>query len=164
MAKITSIFSLLLLLCFACAAMGGEIGEIELDDGSVISGEVISFKNGVYKLKSDSLGDIEIDESKIREIRLKPDGSDPGRHESQSRSRHQGDIQALQRRMMSDQDIMTVLLSLQNDPDFQAILQDPEIIHAVTFGDINALISNPKFMKLLKDPRVQAIKREIGEP
>lgn len=55
--------------------------------------------------------------------------------------------------------IMNMVLSLQNDPDFQEILKDPAIINAVNSGDTNTLISNPKFMKLLTNPKFQKIKK-----
>ena len=56
-----------------------------------------------------------------------------------------------------------MILSLQNDPDVQTILQDPEIMKAINSGDINALLSNPKFMKLLENPTIQDIRRKVTE-
>ena len=65
--------------------------------------------------------------------------------------------------MINDKEIMNAILSLLNDPDFQKILQDPVIMNAVNSGDIDTLISNPKFMKLLGNPKIQEIKREVIE-
>ncbi len=65
--------------------------------------------------------------------------------------------------MMSDEEIVNMILSLQNDPDIQGVLQDPEIMKAVNSGDINALLSNPKFMKLLENPTIQDIRKKVTE-
>ncbi len=69
-----------------------------------------------------------------------------------------GEIQALQQQMMSDQEIMNMIQSLQNDPDFQQVLQDPEIMKAVSGGDMATLMANPKFMRILDNKTV----RDIG--
>ena len=40
-----------------------------LNDGSVICGEINSYNGGIYTLKSNALGTVKIEESKIRAIR-----------------------------------------------------------------------------------------------
>ncbi|UCB49313.1 MAG: hypothetical protein JSW56_19790 [Deltaproteobacteria bacterium] len=143
---------LFLLGFFLGSAHAGEIKEFELKDGSVIYGEIVSFSGGTFTLRSKSFGTVEIDESKIRAIRSRvPVGG-------------KGDqIQQLQQRIMSDEEVVQMILSLQNDPDVQKILQDPEIMKAVNSGDINALLSNPKFMKLLENPTIQDIRKKVTE-
>jgi hypothetical protein len=46
---------------------------------------------------------------------------------------------------------------------FKEILEDPEIMQGVSSGDIPNLMSNPKFIKLLDNPKVQEIRRRIQE-
>ncbi|MGD8983859.1 MAG: hypothetical protein PVI53_07515 [Desulfobacteraceae bacterium] len=133
-------------------ALAGEIKEIELKDGSVIYGEIVSLSGGVFTLRSKGLGTVKIEESEIRAIRS---GAREGGKQDQ--------IQQLQQRMMSDEEVVQMILSLQNDPDVQKILQDPEIMKAVNSGDINALLSNPKFMKLLENPTIQDIREKVTE-
>ncbi len=69
-----------------------------------------------------------------------------------------GETQALQRQMMGNQEIMNLILSLQDDPDVQKVLQDPEVMKAVSDGDINFLMANPGFMRLMDKKAV----RDIG--
>ena len=134
------------------SALAGEIKEIELKDGSVVYGEIVSFSGGVFTLKSKGLGTVKIEESKIRAIR------------SGARERGKQDqIQQLQKRMMSDKEVVEMILSLQNDPDVQKILQDPEIMKAVNSGDMDALLSNPKFMKLLENPTIHEIREKVTD-
>jgi hypothetical protein len=147
------IIALLFLLVVSIGnALGGEIKEIQLKDGSVIYGEIVSFSGGVFTLKSKDLGTVRIEESKIRTIRS---GAPGGGKQDQ--------IQQLQQKMISDEEVVQMILSLQNDPDVQKILQDPEIMKAVNAGDINALLSNPKFMKLLENPAIHEIREKVTD-
>jgi hypothetical protein len=140
------------LVFFLGSARAGEIKEFELKDGSVIYGEIVSFSGGTFTVRSKSFGTVEIDESKIRAIRSKvPVG------------RKRDQIQQLQQKMVSDEEVVQMILSLQNDPDVQNILKDPEIMKAVNAGDINALLSSPKFMKLLENPTIQDIRKKVTE-
>jgi hypothetical protein len=140
----------LVLLIFAQNAAAGGTQVIELTDGSAITGEVLSLANGVYTIKSDSLGTVKLEASKIRAIRARSSGTNAVSPD---------EVKALTEKMVGDSDIMARILSLQNDPDFKKVLEDPAITKAVREGDISALTSNPQFMKLLNNATV----KEIGE-
>jgi len=142
----------LLLAVSLPSAFAGEVREIELTDGSTITGEVLSLSNGVYTVKSDSLGTIKIEETKIRAIRARTAPGNAGTA---------GEITSLQQKMMSDQEVMGLIQALQNDPEFRKILEDPEILKAVNAGDVSALMANPRFMKLLNNSTVQEIQKKV---
>jgi hypothetical protein len=133
-------------------AFAGETKTFDLLDGSIITGEIISYNDGTFTLKSETLGTIRIDEAKIRAIHSGENGGISG-----------DEVLAIQEKMMGNEEIIAMILSLQNDPEFQLILQDPEIMGAVRSGDINALLSNQNFLKLLENPTIQDIGKIIEE-
>ncbi len=158
--KIFLTFLFILQAFLAGAVFAGETKEVALKDGSVITGELVSFSGGVYTIKSESLGTIKIDDSRVLSIQAKGSGGEYG-SERENAAKSQSDT--LQQKMMNDEQIMGIILSLQQDPEFMEILQDPSIMNAVNSGDISALTSNPKFMKLLNNSKVRDITRKVGE-
>jgi hypothetical protein len=128
-------------------------------DGSTITGEVESLKSGVYTIKSESLGTIRIEDSKIRAIRTK--SSVPaGRVVSGSSGTAEG-VKDLQSKMTGDKEIMVLIQSLQNDPDFNKILEDPEIMKALQEGNFTALAADFRIKKLLNNPTVKEIEKKV---
>ncbi len=156
------ILSWFLLLSLSClTASAGEVREIELTDGSTISGEVLSLSNGIYTIKSDSLGTLRIEETKIRAIRAKLPPTSNGAVPAGGATAPTGEMKSLQEKMLSDKEIMGLIQSLRDDPDFKKILEDPEIMKAVNEGDIAALSANPRFMKLLNNATVKEIEKKV---
>jgi len=68
-------------------------------------------------------------------------------------------VQGLQERLLNDPGIMALIMDLQNDPEMQALLSDPKVLEAIQGGDIEAVMKDPRFLKLLDNPSV----KEIGE-
>jgi len=144
-----SIYVCILLLAGLIAGdvSGGEIKQVNLNDGSIIHGEIMSLSDGLYTLKSVSLGTIKIEESKVQSIT-------PLKNIKK-------EIQTFEQKIMNDAELLNIVLPLQDDPDFQKALEDPSIIEAVEAGDMNALLSNPKFIKLLNNATILNIRDKI---
>jgi hypothetical protein len=138
----------------AVTSSAAQIKEIELTDGSIITGEVLSLSSGVYTIRTVSLGVLKIDDAKVRAIR--PQGTPSSQQSGQT-----GDVKSLQDKMMSDRDVMGMIQSLKDDPQFTKILEDPEIMNAVQSGDTAALMANPKFLQLLNNPTVRDIQQKV---
>jgi hypothetical protein len=68
----------------------------------------------------------------------------------------------LKTRMMTDDGIMAIIGSLQNDPQMQDILSDPAVMKAVQSGDTGVLMNNPAFLKLLDNPKIREIGRRMS--
>jgi len=150
------LYGVLILACLSGPAFAGETRHIDLNDGSTITGEVLSLNNGIYTIKSPSLGTMKIEESRIRAIRsgsASPAAAGAGASPE--------DRAALQEKMLRDKDVLNMIQSLQNDPDFQKIMENPEIMKAVQAGDIATLQANPEFMKLLNNATVRDIQKKV---
>ncbi len=153
--RLTLFVLLALLVTSAVSSIAGEVRVIELTDGSIVTGEVQSLSNGVYTIKSDTLGTITISESKVRSIRQAGASGTAGGQDVAAQT------QAIQQRMLSDKEVMSLISSLQNDPEFKKVLDDPAIMKAVQAGDVSSLMANQQFLKLLQNPTVQDIEKKM---
>ena len=145
---------LCLLVTLPVVAAGARV--VELNDGSTISGRIVSLHNGIYTIESNSLGRLQLDATEIRAIRT------PG-HSGGERGGMAGGVElgTLQNTMVGNPTVMAQIMALQNDPQIRQVLADPEIARAVQSGDLNALSQNPKFLELLQNSRIQAIQGEM---
>jgi hypothetical protein len=150
----TFLLSLLMTGLLASGSTPAEIKDVELIDGSVITGEVLSLSNGVYTIRTGSLGTLTIDDTKVRAIRPQS---------SSSPSPRASDVKTLQDKMLSNAEVMGLITSLKDDPQFKKALEDPEILNAVSSGDIASLMANPKFLELLHNPTVQDIQHKVAK-
>lgn len=152
---------------FPGAAFSASSNRIELTDGTVIVGKIISLSNGVYKVKTGSLGIISISESSVESIR-KEGGARPRteRNNASSRQsarsqRQSSDFQSqrrnIQNRLMNDPGAMERIQSLQNDSSMQKILNDPKLMKAINQGDLETLSRNPDIRALMNNPTVRGI-------
>jgi hypothetical protein len=153
----TFLLSLLMTGVLAAGSAAAEIKEIELIDGSIITGEVLSLSSGVYTIRTGSLGTLKIDDAKVRAIRPQVSSS------SSPQAGQAGEVKALQDKMLSDREIMGKIELLKDDPQFMKALEDPEILNAVKSGDIASLMANPRFLQLLQNPTVQDIQQKVAK-
>lgn len=143
----------IVVLGLSFCVFSAEYREIVLKDGSVISGEVLSFDGSNYKIKSRSLGAVDIGNEEIKVIRS---ASQPSSVDNRA-TISQHDISSLQKQLLSDQDIMTLINSLQNDPQVQEILADPQLMQVISSGDIQTLMNNPNFKEFMNTPTIKQI-------
>ncbi len=157
--KHTALLILLALFLITHNAANAEgLVVIDLVDGTTISGKLVSFDNGVYTINSTTLGTLKIKETTVISIRSKTSVA-----ETPPDISTQNEIQSLQQRMVADQEIMKIITSLLQDPDFQEILQDETLMKAISSGDLNTLKSNPKLQKLLNKSTVKQIKESFEQ-
>lgn len=136
------------LLGFAAAALASQT--IELKDGSRIEGEIQGIENGVYTVLSPSVGTLHVAQSNIVRI-VYSDVSNAASSSGKTSAPHDAltsDIQQLQARLAQDPAAMQSIMSLQSDPQIQAILSDPAIVKAIQEGDYVSLLGNAKIQAL----------------
>jgi len=73
------------------------------------------------------------------------------------------EVQSLSQSMQNDQEIMNMITSLKNDPDFIKALDDPQLMKEINNTDIEALKNNPKFLKLMDNQTVKRIQEKVTE-
>jgi hypothetical protein len=72
-----------------------------------------------------------------------------------------GQLPRIQERLINDEAVFQKVQALQDDPDIQAVLSDSALMEALRAGNLAAVISNPKFMRLLENPAIQEIMKEM---
>ncbi|MBU1043213.1 MAG: hypothetical protein KJ915_02305 [Candidatus Omnitrophica bacterium] len=162
---------LLSLVLFVNSAFCAQRKEITLQDNTVIYGEVVGLENGIYKIKTNDMGLLTISEEKVVSIRNQTQGNNivnQDANDLQFAPQNPADpraveagVEALKRKMSSDPATMQTITALQNDPELIAVLNDPEIMSAITSGDIEALNSNPKFIKLMNNSKIKGIGSKV---
>lgn len=130
----------------------------ELQDGSVIIGELVSVDNGVFKIRSPSLGTVTLRDSKVRTMgRAGSTASTETTLTESSEPDWQAQMQALQRELVHNDDLMQAISALQNDPKIREVLADPELMALIGSGDMMALRNDQRIQQLLEHPGIRAI-------
>ncbi|MFK7956672.1 MAG: hypothetical protein AB8B96_11285 [Lysobacterales bacterium] len=152
------LLSLLIIGLLASLPVGA--ATVTLKDGSVVNGKVSALRNGVYTVTSQSLGSIKLAEADIESISY---GNRRQRSDTQQRhgSDHNQEIQQIQRGLAGDSVTMSMISELQNDPQLKAILEDPDIMRAVSAGDLATLMASEKFMALMNNAGIKDITRKV---
>ena len=184
--KTSTSFFLLLTLCCLTPAYGDSLREVELIDGSVIRAQVLSMDGKTYRLRSETLGEIEVPEYRVKAIRTPhAQNTSPQQHatitpdvQSQNETTpivtdtaptlsnspptaipSAGD---LQQAFSQDPAAMSKILSLQDDPLMQDILRDEHLMQAVHSGKLGELINDPKIRALMSHPTVRDLGSQYG--
>ena len=146
------------------SANAGEAKEIILKDGSRIRGEVVSMQNGLYQVKTESLGLIQLRSPQIESITSFD--SSPSQTVNDTNSvgptMSPSALQSIQSSMVSNPGVMSSISELQNDPQMKAVLDDPEIMRAVQNFDLQALSDNPKIKALMNNAKIKRIQRSVN--
>ncbi|MBK1633871.1 hypothetical protein CKO31_24695 [Thiohalocapsa halophila] len=146
-------------------AAAGDLTRFELDDGSVIVGEALGLADGVYRIRTPALGEIDVEASRIRRMERATAAGGAGTSAGADHADDYGErIQDLQRSLVGDPGIMESIIALQQDPALQRALQDPELMGLITSGNVQALREHEGFGQLMNHPGVRAIIERIVGP
>jgi hypothetical protein len=161
----TMIFALVWLAITAGCAFSAETSDIILDDGSVIRADVVSLQDGVYTLRSSSMGDFKIDANRVSQINRHRDGQSPaaalpGQSDQMpfaSREEFKAKVETTQAALMNDPEAMKAAARMAAKPEFQKLLQDPEALAALKSGDTETLMKKPSFQAIMNDPEMKGM-------
>jgi hypothetical protein len=156
------------ILIFVMVLFGGRIpdagcAQIELKDGSIMSGDVVSLNNGIYTIRTGSLGTISIPISQVRSIVNAGPRSDETKNGSDRiyHPKFEGQVKSLQEQMTGDEELTKGIMSLMDDPEYIDIIQDQDILEAIRTGDTEKLQANPKMNRLMKNPKFMKIYKRL---
>jgi hypothetical protein len=160
-----SISVLLLLAITLASAFSAEISEIYLDDGSVLRAEVVSLQNGMYTLRSPSLGEFTLEASRVTLIgrrkegkMIVPSATSPAPEQAFGSSENfQEKIASTQAAIMTDPEGMKLAVAMAFDPEFRKLLEDPEAVAALKSGDTATLMKKPQFRAIMSNPKIQGL-------
>jgi hypothetical protein len=144
------------------ASVATEGRAIELRDGSVLMGELVSAGNGRYRISTPVLGEIELPESEVLAIRSAPASAPSPVDPSLGATDLQGLMSAIQGQIVGDPTLVGAITALQSDPELQAALADPAFTQLILSGNVVALSSDPRFLRLMANPAIQSLLGRIG--
>ncbi|WP_295881118.1 hypothetical protein [uncultured Thiohalocapsa sp.] len=147
--------ALVTIALFSGTAGAGDLTRFELDDGSVIVGEALGLAGGVYRIRTPALGEIDVEAARIR--RMERATAAAGGGAGAGGGDYSDQLQGIQRSLVGDPDIMQSIIALQQDPQLQRVLQDPELIGLITSGNVQALREHEGFGGLMSNPGIRAI-------
>lgn len=154
-------------------AYGGTAREVELIDGSIIHAEVLSMDGKMYRLRSDTLGTIEVPESQVKAVRSP--GESPAHPQTAAEPISSPTTPPLalpaptptandlQQTLSQNPAAMNKVISLQDDPLVQQVLGDENTMRAVQAGDVGALMNDPKIRALMNHPTVRELSGQYGQ-
>ncbi len=172
--RFPKILVLLAMFCSSLSAYGETLRELELTDGSTIRAEIVSMSNGVYRVRSEALGEIEIPEHRIKAIRsseeeptaktrMETEPEETFTSPTETTPAPAPSTEDLQQVFQQDPAAMEKILSLQGDPLVQSILDDADTMRAIEAGDIGTLLNDPKIRALMSHPTVRDLSGKYGQ-
>ena len=172
-------------LLFAAAGIGrardgGSDAIFELRDSSRIVGRIVHYDQGVFRVKSASVGFVNISVGNISAVIFdparvtaagglaaapEPAGSPPAPEAAPGRQEAMGGVFAFDnvlRALTGDPRVMAQIEELRNDKDVQAILEDETVLKAIEEGNFFQLLRNEKIRELMSNPKVKSISSGVA--
>jgi len=130
---------------------------ITLKDGSVIKGNLTQMSNGIYTVKTDSLGETQINAEQIASINNAQENTPTTPQNPKIQMDH------LQQRMMNNPAMMAEIQQIAADPEVVQLLSNPAMLQAVMSKDVAALQNNPSTEELMNNPKIQSLIQKLQE-
>ena len=149
-------YLILLFLLFTATAIHAE-QVISLKDGSQVKGTLVGIKDGVYTIKTPSMGQVAVAVSDVITISNGAVTTGTSMPVNTPTAPVNPDLVKAQALLTSNPEAMMDIQSLAQDPEILQMLSDPELVKAVTSHDVNAVRNNPRAQALMNNPKMRAI-------
>jgi len=152
-----------ILFVLNATAFCGQPSKIELTDGSVINGEIVSYADSVYTINTTNLGAIKVGAAKVAKIESANYASSAASASSalQTNTPTPSQVATYGQTLMENPENAAIVVGLTSNPELQEMAKDPEILAAAKRNDIQALMKNPKFMNIVNSPEMQDAVKKI---
>lgn len=141
----------------------GQLSKIELADGSVINGEIVSYTNNVYTINTANFGEIKVGVKNVAKIESTNYAS-PNTAVNpiiQTSNPTPSQVSTYGQTLMGNPENAAIVIGLTSNPELQEMASDPEILDAAKRNDIQALMKNAKFMDIVNSPEMQEAVKKI---
>lgn len=81
----------------------------------------------------------------------------------QMKTEENAQVNDQQEKMPKDKELMDLIVALRNDPEMQAVLNDPAAMDAVRFMDMKLIDNDPRFKNLRNNPRMREILKRLNQ-
>ena len=156
---------LLVSACLSAAnpAVGAVNRDIELTDGSHLVGEIVAVDQGTYTVKSERLGVVRLKDADI--VAIRAPGTTPPKSSlpTDVSPKFAEGMAMIQQKILGNPELLQSVKALAGDPEIQSLLKDPDLMKSVLGGNPEGLQNNPKIQKLIANPSVQSIARQLGQ-
>lgn len=164
--KVLFLIFIITVLALACGlTVAQQERMIALKDGSTVRGEILAYADNVYTVRS-ALGTLQISDQEIIEITTPQAPSTPGQTPSAdpvTADVLDAQIAQAQGQLMQDQDFVSDVKKLAEDPQVMQLLSQPDILRAVASRDVQTLESSPAFKDLMNNPKILDLIQAAGQ-
>ena len=181
-----AILILFLLVMCATSWSAGFKQRIVLLDNSIIIGEIVEMKDGIYTVSTEAVGEIKVSADKILEISkldtdrpaaanqqidiidnskkpvrktVNPQSVQPGSSTggSDNLKAQQERANAQVQSMVMQEDFLDNMMSLSENKDMLDVMSDPEVMDAISRNDYDFLMNNDKMKNLMESSEIKEL-------
>jgi hypothetical protein len=151
-----------LLLTAAVPGLCATARDIELNDGSHVVGEIVAVEQGTYTVKTERLGTIQLKDADIVAIRAPGAAPLKSKLPADVSPKFAEGMAMIQQKILGNPELLQSVKALAGDPEIQSLLKDPDLMKSILGGNPEGLQNNPKIQKLIANPYVQSIARQLA--
>jgi len=152
---------------------------VVLKDGTVLKGHLLSVSGDTYVIRTGNLGDIDVNAANVQSISAgnpapavgaAPMMGNPGMMGmgmmgagGMGGAMNPASVNMMATSMMGDPQVSALLQEMTSDPEMMQLMQDPAFMQAMMSMNSEALQNDPRFQKLLSNPKMQNLINVVGQ-
>ena len=126
---------------------------VRLRDGTVLRGTLVPSAEGVFRVRTRALGEIQVDPAEIVSVEG-PDGA-------AGAEVRPAQMERMKSEMVNNPQVMEAIEELSHDEEVIALMQDEQLQAAIMSLDLDYLRQDDRFQAFTEHPGVQAIVNKV---